>query len=247
MSSGVPARPPIRILLYHHVGPIERPDAQQGLYCHVDQFAAQMHRLARSSLDVVDLDRAVDAIAGRLTLERPAIVLTFDDAFVDFFEHAWPVLSRYGLPASVFAVAERIGARADWHRQPHPQADMRLMDLSMLRELAGAGIDIGAHSATHAHLDRLSAGERDREIIDAGQRLADGLGRPIRHFAYPYGHYDADVLARVERAGFVSGLTCIRNRAERASSLFELPREGMSYKDGRLRFAWKTRWRHARS
>ena len=92
----------------------------------------------------------------------------------------------------------------------------------------------------------MAPAERDAEIAAARHRLQDALGRPVAHFAYPYGDYDADVRERVAAAGFTSALTCIRDRAERATNLFEIPREGISYRDGPLRYAYKTRWRHNR-
>ncbi len=38
-----------------------------------------------------------------------AVLLTFDDGQVDFYEHAFPVLNKYGLPAAVFLTAGVIG------------------------------------------------------------------------------------------------------------------------------------------
>lgn len=244
MNSRNPASSaPIRVLLYHHIGRFDRPERQLGLYCHVDHFARQMAGLARSSLAVISLDRALAAIAGRAPLGRPAVVLTFDDGYQDFHDHAWPVLRAHALPATVFAVSGRLGARADWPSQP-TVGDDRLMDAATLRSLADQGLEIGGHTATHPRLSRLTPAERNREIGDARLRLEDAIGRGVRHFAYPYGDYDADARERVAAGGFASGLTCIRDRAERADNLFEIPREGISYKDGWLRYAYKTRWRH---
>lgn len=234
----------IRVLLYHHVGVHARPTRRLGLYCEVDRFRRQMAALARSNIAVISLSEAMAAIAGGASRPGRAVVLTFDDAFCDFHEHAWPILREHDLPATVFAVSERVGQTADWIEQS--VADNRLMAGPELRELAAAGIEIGAHSATHPRLSRVAPAERDREIAGARQSLEDLLGRAVTHFAYPYGDYDADVRERVEAAGYAGALTCIRDRAERAANRYEIPREGMSYKDGALRFAYKTRWRHGR-
>lgn len=246
MSVAAAGRPaPVRVLLYHHVGRFSRPSRQLGLYCHADAFARQMAYLARSPLAVVSLDRAIAAIAGRSPLTEPAVVLTFDDGFQDFEQHAWPVLRTHGFPATVFAVSDRLGASADWLTSPSAGND-RLMSATTLRTLADDGLDVGAHAATHPRLSRLDPRQRDTEIADARKRLQDVLGQPVDHFAYPYGDYDADVRERVAAAGFTSALTCIRDRAERAADMFEIPREGISFKDGALRYAYKTRWRHGR-
>ena len=36
------------------------------------------------------------------SLPRRALLVTFDDAYEDFFEHAWPVLKKHGVPAIMF-------------------------------------------------------------------------------------------------------------------------------------------------
>lgn len=242
--SGSQSQPvPIRILMYHHVGPFERPERQLGLYCHFDQFARQMQSLVQARLDVISLDQAVSALQGHEHLVRPGIVLTFDDALQNFHDYAWPVLRRYALPATVFAVSDLVGDRARWMHNPLPGSD-RLMDNATLRYLARQGVTIGAHSATHPHLSQLDHDQRDSQIRHVKQDLEDMLGQEIRHFAYPFGDYDEDICDRVRRAGFVSAVATQRARADQAGDIYKLPREGISYKDGAMRFFHKTRLRH---
>jgi peptidoglycan/xylan/chitin deacetylase (PgdA/CDA1 family) len=50
---------------------------------------------------------------------------------------------------------------------------------------------IGAHTLNHYNLLKLSTDDAQREIVESGQRIADEISRPIKHFAYPYGNKDA--------------------------------------------------------
>lgn len=33
--------------------------------------------------------------------QKPLLILSFDDGYLDFYEHAWPILNKYGLPANM--------------------------------------------------------------------------------------------------------------------------------------------------
>ena len=46
--------------------------------------------------------------------EEPGIALTFDDAFVNFRDEAWPVLREHGLPVTVFVPTDHAGRTNRW-------------------------------------------------------------------------------------------------------------------------------------
>lgn len=235
----------IRILMYHHVGRFPRPSKQRGLYCHIDQFTRQMGYLARTGLPVISMDRALEALSGRQPLAQPGIVLTFDDGFQNFGDFAWPVLKAHGFPATLYAISDLLGGRAEFLTHPAICSD-QLMSGATLRALADDGLDVGGHTATHPSLSTLPHDKRDDEISGAKRRLEDILGREVRHFAYPRGDYDSDARDRVAAAGFASAVTTKRARADKAPNVFEIPRIGISFKDGLLRYRLKARWRYNR-
>src|SRR5699024_6566622 len=145
----------------------------------------------------------------------------------------------------VYAISERIGATQDWHDMP-AHGSGRLMDARTLRHLADEGLDIGGHTATHPHLHRLPRDQRNHEIVEAKHSLEDKLGREVRHFAYPFGDYDADVRDRVADAGFHTAVTTRRGLADASCNLFEVPRIDITYKDVGYRYWRKARWRKFR-
>jgi peptidoglycan/xylan/chitin deacetylase (PgdA/CDA1 family) len=65
-----------------------------------------------------------------------------------------------------------------------------------LRQLAGAGVTIGSHGATHVDLTNTSDPELEREVT-AHRRLADVIGAPVRYFSYPHGRHDRRTRAAV--------------------------------------------------
>lgn len=93
----------LRVLTYHRVDtPGARPYLNPSLLSATPQiFDAQMRFIAARHTPV----SAGDVLAyfrDRQPLPRRAIMVTFDDAYCDFEEHAWPVLKRYSIPVTLF-------------------------------------------------------------------------------------------------------------------------------------------------
>ena len=66
------------------------------------------------------------------------------------------------------------------------------MDWDELRAFsADPLVTIGAHTLNHYNLSKLPEADARREIIESGRRIAVELGKPVKHFAYPYGNRDA--------------------------------------------------------
>lgn len=61
----------------------------------------------------VSLADVVDGIRSG-SVPRRAVAITFDDGYVDNLESAKPLLERYGIPATAFVVAGRIGQQFWW-------------------------------------------------------------------------------------------------------------------------------------
>lgn len=64
-------------------------------------FASRLELLASLGANVLPLGEALDRLRAG-TLPPRAVALTFDDGFFDFRERAWPLLRRYGFPATVY-------------------------------------------------------------------------------------------------------------------------------------------------
>jgi|SRR6185437_1540994 len=107
------------VLCYHNVLPPRNAAAagDAGVHISFERFAAQVDWLARHYA-VVPLQEFTERLRAGRSL-RGLAALTFDDAYNGVFEHAWPLLSEMGLPATVFVVAERPERReAFWWDHP---------------------------------------------------------------------------------------------------------------------------------
>ena len=94
------------------------------------------------------------------------------------------------------------------------------------------GIEVGAHSVTHAVLPSLNPDSQSREIGDAKRHLEKLLGRPVTGFAYPFGDYGAETADLVRAAGFELACTTETGGITRKTDRFLLPRLGIGECDG---------------
>jgi peptidoglycan/xylan/chitin deacetylase (PgdA/CDA1 family) len=101
----------------------------------------------------------------------------------------------------------------------------RLLDWEELRDMAGAGIDVGGHSVSHAVLPNLPLADARREIEGCRAAIAERLGRPPRHFAYPNGFHSPAVRRAVCEAGWETGSTTEDRENALGCDLFALRRK----------------------
>ncbi len=123
------SQPRLWILMYHRVLPRAEALAQReepGMYVTPETFDLHMRTLGEW-MTPVSLSDWVRRRADNQSLPRRAVAITFDDGWRDNYTHAWPVLEKYSVPATIFAVSGMIGtARMFWPN--------RLMQLLAARE-----------------------------------------------------------------------------------------------------------------
>ena len=84
------------ILAYHRVN----PGAKDGLSVSPDMLEAQLTHLRNRGWENVVLDELV--ASGDLMAQPGKFAITFDDGYRDNYTHAFPVLARLGLRATVY-------------------------------------------------------------------------------------------------------------------------------------------------
>ena len=74
------------------------------------------------------------------------------------------------------------------------------LSAEQIKTLSDSGLcTIGNHTVSHPNLTALTPDEQKRQIVDARQKLEALTGKPVRHFAFPYGLYNNDTLRILER------------------------------------------------
>jgi peptidoglycan/xylan/chitin deacetylase (PgdA/CDA1 family)/glycosyltransferase involved in cell wall biosynthesis len=186
------------VLMYHHVGP-RRAGIAPEFSVTPAEFAKQMGWLARWGYTPIrPRDWMQWCLEGKPIAPKP-ILITFDDAYADFVDYAFPELRRRQFTATVFVVSGLIGKTNQWDEKDEARA-LKLMNAAQIREWNAQGIEFGSHSRTHRALTELAPAELEREIVASADELAAILGSRPDAFAYPYGKFNAEVAEQVARA-----------------------------------------------
>lgn len=227
------------ILMYHRVAPTGAPGLAR-YRVMPEAFEEQLRYLRDAGYYSVGLEAWRAAIELKRPLPGRAVILTFDDGYLDFLTNAWPLLQQYGFSAIVFPVADAIGQSNRWD-EAYGEA-VPLLGWQEIRRLRDAGVEFGAHSASHAPLTGLTPAEVVREGARARAILSRGLGSPVTAFAYPYGDQDQVVQHLIGACGYIFGLSCVSGRSGLDDSLLELPRIEVAGTDSLETFIAKLSW-----
>ncbi len=210
------------MLLYHRIGLPKLSSLVAGQYVAPVLFTSQLDYFAIKGWGATALPQVVERSRFGRPPPRDEFVLTFDDAYLSVYEHAYPVLAERGLTATIFVVADRIGGINEWDSSAGDRREL-LMTADQVRELSGAGFEIGSHTLTHAHLVDANEQSLRRELADSKHKLEDLIGKDVVAFSYPYGEYDDRVLAAVILAGYKYAVNTKLGVAGK-SSVYEIPR-----------------------
>ena len=108
---------------------------------------------------------------------KKEILITIDDAFLSFYQEAWPFLKKNKIPFILFVSTEPVGKRG-------------YMTWSQIREIESEDFAfIGHHSHTHDYLINETNDQFISDIEKANKIFLKELGYIPNLFSYPFGEY----------------------------------------------------------
>jgi peptidoglycan/xylan/chitin deacetylase (PgdA/CDA1 family)/SAM-dependent methyltransferase len=214
--------PEISILMYHRIADTG-PEQLSPYRVAPVQFERQLSYLRRQGFRSISIPEAFAALnSSRQPPQGRFIVFTFDDAYKDFYDCAWPLLKRYGFSATVFVPVAFIGGRAEWDRAYGEPA--ALMSWDEIRSAQQDGIQFGSHGLTHRRVTEMEPDEIRRELSTSREALEREIATRPSIFSYPFGTANDVAATAAEESGYThavvgTGLT------KRGDSPYRLPRQ----------------------
>lgn len=205
-----------RILLYHSLegGPMAMPEAR---------FRQQISWLAEN-MQLGGLDDILDRTS--LSGGRGSVAITFDDGYASLAGPALRILSAAGCGATTYLNTTRIGEttrlRSSQALGYYPGEEFLIWD--DVERLTAAGWNIGSHGMDHLDLPGLSDRALNDEVCKSKAEIERRLGRPCRHFAYPWGLVSKRVRSAVVQAGYASGAAAYHAPLGASADAFAFPR-----------------------
>jgi peptidoglycan/xylan/chitin deacetylase (PgdA/CDA1 family) len=187
------------------------------------EFDAHLKELTSGRYNVAPLLDVLSAIRDGKSLPDRTIAITMDDGFASVYAEAWPRLRAAKLPFTIFVATASIDAKAKG-----------MMSWTQLRELAKAGVTIGAQTASHLHMVEADAARNRDELARSNARIAAEIGTAPVLFSYPYGEASRSVMRQVKEAGYKFAFGQYSGVANPTMDDFFIPRFGVNDASGNL-------------
>ncbi|HXH61948.1 MAG TPA: polysaccharide deacetylase family protein [Fimbriimonadaceae bacterium] len=186
----------VPVLMYHRVKPLTPNEAQSPLLrdLTVDptDFEQQVAYLAEQGYTFLFAREVSQAVREHRPLPLKSVAITLDDGYLDNFQHAYPILKKYGAKATVFVVTNNL-TRPD---RLHPEH---------LTAMSGPNVWFGSHTVHHYDLTKLNDATLEFELVESKRVLSSLLHEDVTSIAYPAGAYDDHVVQYALNAGYTSG------------------------------------------
>lgn len=215
----------VTVLMYHGISDL--PDKNCHPYYETRTsprvFEEQMKCLCENGYSSIGISELPAAMRNGTGESRP-IVITFDDGYRNFLTHAFPILERYGLKATVFLVTGMMGSRSGLFDGSD------ILTWEDARELRKRGVVFGSHTVNHSKLKNLQLKEMEVEIVDSKKEIESRLGEPVEAFSYPYAFPEGrvDFLERyfgiLEHCRYRFGVTTVIGSVKNGDNLLALKR-----------------------
>ncbi|MCX5711584.1 MAG: polysaccharide deacetylase family protein [Candidatus Omnitrophica bacterium] len=214
------------IMMYHSVNPRSIPGMNL-LIVKPETFERQMQFLKNHRYNVVRLDDAAAMIRDKKCIPFRTVAITFDDGYKDNYIYAFPILKKYGLPATIFIIINEVSKpnRLSWKE---------------IEEMQASGlITFGSHTLSSTPLiDYKSDIEVKRQIVESKKILEEKLGRHISAFSYPEGRFNDKVKQIVIDAGYELAVATSPGRKHPANDIYLLKRLRISENAENLFVLW---------
>jgi len=207
----------VPVLLYHHVNQHEGDTVT----VTPEVFAGQMRFLAEAGYKALTLGELLAFVKGADIAAARAVVITFDDGWLDNYLFAYPALLQYRFTAATFLVTGRVTAarvaslpaRVPCHDEAKRlisagEAGRVVMDWDLVRKTQGEGLmEFYSHTVSHRRCSGLAAAELAAELRLSKAVLETETGRSCPYLCWPYGDYDDAALEAAFTAGYSAAFT----------------------------------------
>lgn len=194
----------VPILMYHHLS----EDVTNSEMVSPEQFEAQIRALTEAGYTSISFDELQAYVLRGEPLPEKPVVITFDDGYRSNYTLAYPILQKYGMKATIFAIGVSFGKDhykdTDYTITPHFGADEAAeMTASGLISIQSHTYDMhqwppyeDGSAAVRENILQLP-GESEESYVQAltedftrSRALLEGAtGQPVDVLAYPAGQH----------------------------------------------------------
>ncbi|WP_421830454.1 polysaccharide deacetylase family protein [Larkinella sp.] len=210
------SRKQVPILCYHQIREWRAKDSKSAkdYICPTPVFEAQIKMLADSGYHAILPDQLYAYLTTGAPLPSKPVMITFDDGDLDQYETAVPILEKHNYKAAFFIMTVAIGRRG---YQPY-------MDKQQIKDLADRGHTIGCHTWDHHNVKKYQGQDWVTQIEEPTKKLEAITGKPVKHFAYPFGLWNNEATVELKKRGYLGAYQLAEKKRDDENPLLSVRR-----------------------
>jgi peptidoglycan/xylan/chitin deacetylase (PgdA/CDA1 family) len=187
----------------------------------IDDFKKQIEIIEKENIHFINPNNFEKNLA--LKKNKRKILLTIDDAFLSFYENAWPILKERKIPFILFVNTREVGS-------------FNYMNWLQIKELHKEDfVEIGNHSHSHEYLVNEPSSVIKNDIVKSIEIFKKQLGKNSLFFSYPFGEYSLEFVQIIKSLNFKYAFGQHSGVIDETKNFFEFPRFPINEKYGDLK------------
>ena len=204
-------------LMYHRFEENKYPSTN----IKINNFKKQLEIIENSGIEFVNPKNF--EISLKENKKKRKILLTIDDAFLSFYENAWPILKEKKIPFILFVSTREVGS-------------FNYMNWEQIKNISNEDfVEIGNHSHSHEYLIDKNNETIKNDITTSINIFKKKLGRNSEFFSYPFGEYSLSFKNIIKSQGFKYAFGQHSGVIDETKDFYELPRFPINEKYGELK------------
>lgn len=193
----------VPILCYHQIRDYRASDSKtaRDYIVPVSSFSEQMQSLADSGYHTILPDQLYDYLTTGTPLPSKPVMITFDDTREDQYSAALPELNKHGFKGVFFIMTVALNKPGYMSRE-------------QVKQLADSGHTVGSHTYDHKNVKTYTSDDWVEQIQKPSQQLQTITGKPVEYFAFPFGLWNKEAIAKLKDHDFKAVFQLAADRDE---------------------------------
>ncbi len=227
---------PVPVFMYHHI------NTHKGDMVTVtpDIFEIQMRYLHETGYRTLKAHELVSYIQGNLAMKDKAVMITFDDGWLDNYLYAFPILKKYKINASIFIVTNWVdnASSQDFSNittvPTHEESAFLVkqnrehevvLNWGLIDEMEGSGlVEFHSHTQNHVKCHQLSEQDLSIELRDSKETIKKRLASDNHYLCWPMGRYNDVTIGTAKKLGYSALFTTDHGIVNSSSDPWEIAR-----------------------
>lgn len=206
------------ILMYHSVA-----ENKAFFTVHPKDFERQLKFFQSHDFTMLPLSNLIAKLNTKSDISK-IVVLTFDDGYQDNYEHVFPLLLKYQVPATIFLVTGAIGSTV----KNSEGIELPILTKKEIQEMEGSNlIEFMPHTREHIPLTELSFSAAIEQVESSRKEVEELTGKAAPILSYPKGRHAGYLIDYLKEHNWLGAVTVNEGLVATESNKFILPRNSI--------------------